>query len=311
MEEVDIEAVTVSALTVSGPAVAASPAAAGDGPRQAPHCDSCSGFFVGFQVGRSQSGRTCRLCPARLEYRRFAYKCQCIASVCKECVSNMRMGESAPVVQHDEGDAEHPPDAHSPDDLLAALRQLPEAFPSPPILWVPRRCKAAAAEMLRQLLANAAMHAKASPGNVEAEVAHRLLRAAPQILFRLAPEDDTRATGEDEHHYKHTLGAVRDRLRRAARGLWAEMLLELLAEVNTQVATRRSQPPPRCPALQPEQISDATLQAAALKSRHGSDKGACQLLVGGPAVPPGAETDEKVSNLVFGDIRILQGLKSV
>lgn len=34
-----------------------------------------------------------------------------------------------------------------------------------------------------------------------------------------------------------------------------------------------------------------------MKSRHGSDKGASQILIGGPLVPAGPETDEKVKRL--------------
>ena len=50
-------------------------------------------------------------------------------------------------------------------------------------------------------------------------------------------------------------------------------------------------------AEEPDRISDATWQAAAVKSRNGSDRGACQILLGGPPVPPGPETDAKIANL--------------
>ena len=39
--------------------------------------------------------------------------------------------------------------------LLSTLRQLPDAFPQQTVLWVPRRSKQAASEILRGLLANA------------------------------------------------------------------------------------------------------------------------------------------------------------
>jgi hypothetical protein len=37
-----------------------------------------------------------------------------------------------------------------PASLLEELRDLPEAFPMQPVLWIPRRCKQAAAEILRR-----------------------------------------------------------------------------------------------------------------------------------------------------------------
>ena len=45
------------------------------------------------------------------------------------------------------------------------------------------------------------------------------------------------------------------------------------------------------------ELTDATLHAAAVKSRHGPNKGACQILTGGPPVPPGPETDAKARSL--------------
>ena len=48
---------------------------------------------------------------------------------------------------------------------------------------------------------------------------------------------------------------------------------------------------------QPQALSDACLRAATGKSRSGSDKGACQILTGGPAVPSCPETDNKVRQL--------------
>ena len=175
--------------------------------------------------------------------------------------------------------------------LLDALRSLPEASPFQSVLWVPRRSRQAAAAVLRELLASATLHAEAENGRCAAETAHRLLRAAPQILFRLPPGDLA------EMQNKSSGTAVRQRLHRAARGLWKELVEECLQDVAAISVAVMAGSPTRCAARRPEDIPDAALQAAALKSRHGSDKAACQILVGGPPVPPGQETDAKIKKL--------------
>lgn len=58
-----------------------------------------------------------------------------------------------------------------------------------------------------------------------------------------------------------------------------------------------SKPPHATEMRAQHDITDAMLQAAAIKSRHGSDRAACHILTGGPPVLPGAETDEKVEKL--------------
>lgn len=87
---------------------------------------------------------------------------------------------------------------------------------------------------------------------------------------------------------------VRARLRKAAAGKWKELITECFEDVEIQREVARSHPPRQAP---PDQLSDATLQAAAVKNCNGSDKGASQILLGGPQVPPGAETDSDVEDL--------------
>ena len=61
---------------------------------------------------------------------------------------------------------------------------------SRPIMWVPRKAKQAATDIFHVLLADAIQHSSAESGDVDAEVAHRLLRASPQLLCRSPPDED-------------------------------------------------------------------------------------------------------------------------
>ena len=126
-----------------------------------------------------------------------------------------------------------------------------------------------------------------------AEVAHRLLKNAGQLLFRPRVQDIREQCFEEE-----SLGlakVIRGRLRMAANGEWKALVEECIKDVELQRLAARASAGRS--ASSPDHLPDATLQAAAVKSRHGSDKGACQILAGGPPVPPGPETDEKVKEL--------------
>ena len=81
----------------------------------------------------------------------------------------------------------------------------------------------------------------------------------------------------------------------AADNQWLKLVDDCIADVermsrpsNGAIGASTAGQPPH------GELIDATLQAAAVKSRHGSDKGACQILTGGPPVPPGPETDAKL-----------------
>ena len=217
------------------------------------------------------------MCSAPMDGRSTVLRCTaCDAIYCsacaQECVSQ------APLHEHPTPEP----------DLLRGLRALPEAFPQQPVLWIPRRCKQAAAEILLKLIKDAILFGDAPPEDDRAEIAHRLLRACPQILFR--PTD---AEEEDDRGQHPSIAiAIRDRLHRAAQGEWTELVSDCLSDVTKQLRRSRG-----APAAVDGEISDAMLQAASLKSRNGSDRGAAQILVGGPAVPPGAETDEKIKAL--------------
>jgi len=100
-------------------------------------------------------------------------------------------------------------------ELLAELRKLPEAFPCQPVLWVPRRSKQAASDILCELLAEATQHGVDAEGSVHAEIAHRLTRAAGQILFR-PPVDDAVGLQSPDDEHRGLAAIVRGRLRKAA-----------------------------------------------------------------------------------------------
>jgi len=85
-------------------------------------------------------------------------------------------------------------------ELLAELRKLPEAFPGQPVLWVPRRSKQAASSILCDLLAKATQHGEDAEGQTHAEIAHRLIRAAGQILFRPPVDDVVGLQSSDDEH---------------------------------------------------------------------------------------------------------------
>ena len=120
-----------------------------------------------------------------------------------------------------------------------------------------------------------------------------MARAAGQILLRPPAHDIAQGDGEESP----TLAkVVRERLRKATAGQWLALVRECVADVKHQDVAARIAMASKT-AADPGQISDATLQAAATKSRHGSDKGASQILLGGPPVPAGPETDAKVKDL--------------
>ena len=73
------------------------------------------------------------------------------------------------------------------EDLLGRLRRLPDVWPRPPPIWVPRKLKQQVAAMLRESLEVAIGTAGAVDGSLDAEVAHRLARCMPQLFLRSPP----------------------------------------------------------------------------------------------------------------------------
>ena len=274
----------------------------------------CPGCSNPMQYRRAGANATCSMCAGSLDGRLRAYACEpCAGVICTGCAEGLSSEDHANGEdqqnedsaeqrgrQHGDSEALAPvqngEEASEAQRLLSALRSLPEAFPTQPVQWIPRRCKEAAADVMRTLLLSAAERATDPQGVLAAETAHLLLRASPQILFRPVWKDVSLSGSEAEDAQPTTALAIRDRLHRAAQGQWLELTRECLADIAT-IRDMASMRTPRSGTTHPSGITDAMLQAAALKSRNGSDRGACQILTGGPPVPPGAETDAKVHAL--------------
>ena len=189
-----------------------------------------------------------------------------------------------------------------PSNVLMLLRQLPDAFPRAPRIWVPRSLKQQIASILRGLIVDATQCASAHAGDLEAESKHRLCRAAAQLLLRAPaesgaaaqqehPDDQLRSTAEGNQ-------VLRERARMALRGEWGPLVERLLADLQSvrQAGQARGTRPPS--SRGPDgKLTAAAAQAATLKARCGSKRGAADILLGGPRVPPGPDADRGVRGL--------------
>ena len=181
----------------------------------------------------ARSGGDCAACELHVARSTPAYKCRpCSAFMCTECVEAVQDGLGVAQVAV--------PVAQGVDaELLEELRKLPEAFPCQPVLWVPRRSRQAASGILCDLLSAASEHGEAPEGAVHAEVAHRLARAAGQILFR-PPAVSVIGLQTSDDGQPGLATVVRDRLRRAAAGKWEELIAECVADVDIQAEAARA-----------------------------------------------------------------------
>ena len=178
------------------------------------------------------------------------------------------------------------------EQLFSALRQLPEASPRQTVLWIPRRCRQQASDILRQLLVAATDTLDLPLGSRRAEIDNRLMRASGMLLFRQLPDQkDNAAVGCGGGEPGAVATAIRKRLRLAANSQWQELVDDCLSDLQSGPARQSS------PTQAGDSISDGALQAAAVKAKHGSLRGAAAILTSGPRVPPGLETDEKVKQL--------------
>ena len=179
--------------------------------------------------------------------------------------------------------------------LRDTLRALPAVCASTPLLWVPRTVRAPMAAALRSLLTSATRLAGAPEGDCEAEVAHLLLRHAPYLLMRAPPDSTDEA--EETAPAARIVELVRQRLKQARAGCWTALAEQacLDAAASTRPAAARS---PQGPA---DALGPARAQAAAIRARTGSLRGACSLLTGGASVPPGPATDAQVKALFITD----------
>ena len=168
------------------------------------------------------------------------------------------------------------------EDLLGRLRRLPDVWPRPPPIWVPRKLKQQVAAMLRESLEVAIGTAGAVDGSLDAEVAHRLARCMPQLFLRSPPSCPEHDVPESWQH--STLRVLRARLRSARSGDWVALVQDALDELAAD-APDADCPPPR--ALdQAAPLTQRRAQAAVLRARSGALKSAAAQLTGGPPVPP-------------------------
>ena len=286
----------------------------------------------------TRADRRCHDCHAELVYRKWCYRCdECVNTICASCAAPAAKASRQASASSEAVPAVALADSQTTEDtqlsysgqlpstgaiaefidresvladaaaansaLLVLLRRVPATFVASPRLWVPRQVRQQVAVALRELVAGAAATADAAPGDVQAEIAHLLCRAGPQLLLRYPPQQpdsEIRAgAGPDEVNGPGVLLLLRDRLLKARSGDQNTLINDLLADVATLPTDgQRAQPSTRDAS---GSISAATAQAATAKARNGSRRAAADLLIGGPPVPPGPDTDEQIHALFRRD----------
>jgi hypothetical protein len=175
--------------------------------------------------------------------------------------------------------------------LRDALRALPAVSAATPLLWIPRSVRAPIAALLRQLLATATRLAGAVEGDSSAEIAHLLLRHAPYLLLRGLPGEPDEI---DECKPAHRIiELIRCRVKLARAESW----LELVANAAVDAIASTKPASARMPQGPSDPLGPARAQAAAIRARTGSLRGASSLLTGGASVPPGPATDAQIKTM--------------
>ena len=188
-------------------------------------------------------------------------------------------------------------------EILDMLRALPDAFLHAPLLWVPRPVKQQVGSVLRWTMDRAIETAGAEAGDKRAEVAHRLCRAAPQLLLRKPSTSRDDADEEDVHpspagETTTATSIIRERVKLALAGKWKELVSQLLEDVEAdreKAATSRR--PAQGPRDENGNLTKRAAQAAVVRARSGALRAAASALLGGPPVPPGPDTDAAVKAL--------------
>ena len=150
-----------------------------------------------------------------------------------------------------------------------------------------------AGQVLCTVLENATTALTAEAGDQQAEAATLLCRNAGMLLFRAIPAGDPDST----HAAGAATATVRRRLLAAAADHWSEVIQDCLVEIEDEKT--RPKPVSNTPAFPHPgaALDEATLDRAAAKARVGGLRSAANILTGGPAVPPGPETDRKIHAL--------------
>ena len=269
-----------------------------------------------FRAGPNFGCSMCTLGPSR---GGWVYSCQrCNADICGRCkpaddtlvdddtaaAAGLDAAQDAPIVAEEIAQAVAAGNevASVPDEitpLLRKLRLLPEAFPKPPMLWIPRRMKQQIGVVFRNRVAEATRTANAPLGDHDAEIAHRLCKVAPQLLLRQVAGGDLQSDRDpsDASGYK-LVGAIRDRARLAVCQEWEALVDALLHDLQVSRDTHVA------PSVigrgsrdEHGRLTSAAAQTATVKARTGSLRGSSAVLIGGPPVPPSPEADASVQSL--------------
>jgi len=155
-----------------------------------------------------------------------------------------------------------------------ATAWLPTVGRFPTIVWIPRRVKPAAAQILCRQLHVAATTANL-PHSASTAAPHHLLYHLPQLLFRRASNDDEELMNSDDPDkptpFKEVLEA---RLEKAARGDWPSLVQELWDDI-AEYDTKPSRPSRANALAQPSNYDDdaprldqATLESCRQSARR-------------------------------------------
>ena len=271
--------------------------------RQAPpgSCPVCGSAWKPNQVVNRTFER-CHGCNQDIAHGKGCRRCsgQPCHMRCTACASApIQQQHTTTPVQHVDFASQFPRDDHCRAalsqvplaDLLPQLCQLPAVWPMQPTHWVPRAHRSMAGQILCRILEAATVALTSEAGNAEAEAATLLCRNIGMILFRLPP-----ASVDTETAAPGIAAEVRRRLASAAAGDWHSLLQDCLDELEMipskpAAEVTQSAPQPDAP------LDDQTLARAAAKARIGGLRSAANILIGGPRVPAGPETDSKVRAL--------------
>ena len=269
-------------------------------------CPVCSAHWLPNQaVGRT--AERCHGCGTGIAHGKAVRRCAGLATHmrCLACAAKSTGASTTnqPVPSHCDGDGgvgeQVPPaTAQSLADILPLLRQLPAAWPAQPLHWVPRALRSAAGQVLCAVLNDAITALAAELGNLDAEAATLLCRNVGMLLFRASPND---YDSEEVRPAGMATATVRRRVHAAAAGQWSGILQECLNELS-ELDERSARTKPSVSGSPPfphpdTPLDDATLDRAAAKARLGGLRSAANILIGGPAVPLGPETNAKIHSL--------------
>jgi hypothetical protein len=153
-----------------------------------------------------------------------------------------------------------------------------------------------------------ALDAGAEGGSAEVQ-AHLHLKLSGQLLLRVdAPENGATAHASESGKHITLTARVRERLEKADRGCWVDMLNELRDEVRADHHSPAAAQP-GCSAQSAsamQQAADAewtreTLTLFASRGRVGATRAASQILAGSMPVPPGPAATAAISRLFVSD----------